>query len=294
MRVRTTAMWLLLVALWGPLGVAGEEGVTQCLQEVSVTIKAGISGSTAQGSGVIVTREVPIKPDSQERVRVSFVWTAAHVIDDLRSTREVVDPETGQKRTAIQFQDAAIVQELVERGRRVGELKIDAKVIRYSDAEDGEDLALLMIRKRDFVSSSAKFHEADSIPTGTRLYHVGSLLGQLGANSLTSGILSQVGRVLEVGHGEGVVFDQTTCAAFPGSSGGGVFLAEGESAGACVGLIVRGAGETFNLMVPVRRIRAWAQEVGVEWAMDERVAPPDLQTLEQQPIEDPGVQFRSK
>ena len=63
----------------------------------------------------------------------------------------------------------------------------------------------------------------DPIPVGTELYHVGSLLGQVGSNSMTRGIMSKVGRVLELGTGDGVVFDQTSAPAFPGSSGGGIF-----------------------------------------------------------------------
>ena len=68
---------------------------------------------------------------------------------------------------------------------------------------------------------------------------------------MTSGIISQVGRI----HGK-VEFDQTTVTAFPGSSGGGVYLQDGRY----VGMIVRGAGEGFNLMVPVRRMVRWAEK----------------------------------
>ena len=77
---------------------------------------------------------------------------------------------------------------------------------------------------------------------------------------MTRGIVSQVGRVLSLGTGDGTVFDQTTVTAFPGSSGGGVFLSErsGDKAGQYMGMLVRGAGETFNLIVPVRRMRSWA------------------------------------
>jgi len=193
------------------------------LQDVSVTIKSG----AGQGSGVLITRELKPKPDSDATEKVNFVWTAAHVIDDLRSTRTVIGSD-GQERKVIEFKEAAIVKELIENGRRVGELKMDAKVIKYSDADNGHDLALLMVRKRDFVDVNAKFHlqEPGIIPVGTRLYHVGSLHGQVGANSLTSGIISQVGRVVSLGKGDGTIFDQTTATAFPGSSGGGVFIAD--------------------------------------------------------------------
>ena len=53
-------------------------------------------------------------------------------------------------------------------------------------------------------------------------------------------------------------------AAFPGSSGGGVYLTDGRY----VGMIVRGAGETFNLTVPIRRMREWAKRMGVEFTLD--------------------------
>jgi hypothetical protein len=278
--------------------------LTSHLQDISVTIKSGSAYSKAEGSGVIVTRKVCTDVKKKKVETVNFVWTAGHVIDNLRSVRTVIDPKTGTERKKIEFKDAQIVKELVESGRRVGELKMDCKVIKYSDAEDGEDLALLMVRKRDFISSgaSAKFYlEKDDvdnvgvIPIGTRLYHVGSLLGQMGANSMTSGIMSQVGRVLDLGSSDGVVFDQTTVAAFPGSSGGGVFLTEtsDKQAGCYVGMLVRGAGESFNLIVPVRRMYAWAQKGKVAWAMDNSKVP-NLEDILKLPLEVANITSNSE
>ena len=61
------------------------------------------------------------------------------------------------------------------------------------------------------------FNLSDDIPKlGTDLLHVGSLLGQMGANSMTDGIYSQHGRLIGINK---FVFDQTTVNAFPGSSG---------------------------------------------------------------------------
>jgi hypothetical protein len=138
--------------------VAMSQEVAQHLQDVSVTIKAsGKFGGGSEGSGVLITREVKVKEDGNETIKVNFVWTAAHVIDSLRSTREIIDSK-GQKKTVVEFRDAQIVKELVENGRKVGELKMDAKVILYSDADDGHDLALLMVRKRGFVEANAVFN----------------------------------------------------------------------------------------------------------------------------------------
>jgi len=148
----------------------------------------------------------------------------------------------------------------------------------------------LMVRKRNFVTASAEFYlNGDQIvPIGTELFHVGSLLGQVGSNSMTRGIMSKVGRVLDLGSSGGVVFDQTTVTAFPGSSGGGVYLSDrnGDNAGQYVGMLVRGAGEGFNFIVPVRRMANWSETVEAQWALDGSVAAPSIEELLEQPIED--------
>ncbi len=231
------------------------------LQAVSVTIHA----ESAQGSGVVFNR-------SNE----SFVLTAAHVIDGLRTVRERLDGATGQTRKLPEFKPALVVKELIEDGRSVGKLQIEANVVAYSSVDWGQDLALLHIKKREFIKESARFYTGADIPSiGTSLSHVGSLLGQMGSNSYTTGVLSQHGRIRN-----GRVFDQTTCAAFPGSSGGGVFNPAGEY----VGMITRGAGETFNLIVPVRRIRQWAEEHALSFLFDES-KPVDLKAIKLENLE---------
>jgi S1-C subfamily serine protease len=264
---------VLLPSFHGTPVVAADnakQSVPAFLQDISVTISA----SRSEGSGVAFTRD-----------GITFIWTAAHVVDGLRSTRTVVDPKTGSKRTIIEFADAQIIKTLVEDGRTVGRIEMDAKVIRYSDADHGHDLALLRVRKKNFIATSSKFYLDEKIPSlGTRLFHVGSLLGQVGSNSMTAGIVSQHGRVL---NGLNGVFDQTTVTAFPGSSGGGVYLEDGRY----IGMLVRGAGEGFNLIVPVRRMRTWAKEAGITWAMDPAVKMPTQAELSKMPVEFTGTKF---
>ena len=269
------AIWAVIVSM-----AVSQEDLAQQLQDVSVTVQAGRS----EGSGVLITRNVKTTGDKVEKI--NFVGTAAHVIDNLRSVRTII--REGRPVQVVEFKDVQVVQELVEQGRKVGELKMDAKVLKYSHSENGEDLALLMVRKKNFVDKNAVFISTDEpVAIGKELYHVGSLLGQQGSNSMTRGIMSQIGRVLNLGSGDGVIFDQTTVTAFPGSSGGGVFLTErgGDDAGKYVGMLVRGAGETFNFIVPVRRMRKWAREQNVLWAMDEAVATPSYSGILQLPIE---------
>lgn len=278
----------LLVGLVLCLPCAADDLAKQ-LQDISVTVHAGGS----EGSGVIVTRELKLSATSNETRKVNFVWTAGHVVDGLRSVRNVIDSK-GVERKTVEFKDAQVVKELVENGRKVGELKMDAGVVKYSDAENGQDLALLILRKQDFVQASAKFYLKDDPPElGTTLFHVGSLLGQSGANSMTSGIVSQVGRVLDLGKSSGHIFDQTTVTAFPGSSGGGVFLAaEGEDRGKYIGMLVRGAGEGFNLIVPTRRLKQWCADSSLLWAIDESVAPPTLEEVRAIRVEDSAAEAK--
>lgn len=280
--MKTLHIFLLSLIVISAAGFSRAEemsALSKHLQDISVTIHSDRS----QGSGVIITREV-------DGEKVNFVWTAGHVVSGLRSVRKVIDPSTGTERQVVEFKDASIVKELIEDGRRVGELKMDAKVIRYSDADNGQDLALLEIRKKDFVQATSKFYlDSEIVPIGTKLFHVGSLLGQTGANSMTTGIVSQVGRILN-----DKIYDQTTVTAFPGSSGGGVFLADDhpEHAGEYMGMLVRGAGETFNLVVPIRRMINWAREAKVEWALNPEIAVPNGKERAKMPIEDIGVSFK--
>ena len=256
------------------------EDVSKYLQDISVTVKAKSGFSSSEGSGVIFTRDIKFNGGSK---KVNFVLTAAHVIDGLRSTRSIVDP-TGSIKKIVEFQDAEIVKKLVENGRTVGQLSVDAKVLKYSDAKEGEDIAILMIRKVGFVDVSGKvFTDKDGVgvPIGTQLYHVGSLLGEMGSNSMTTGIMSQIGRTVSINNGPKTIFDQTTVTAFPGSSGGGVYLLDGQY----IGMLVRGSGETFNLIVPMRRMVSWATQEKVMWVLNSSIEAPSFEEIEKMPTE---------
>ena len=193
----------------------------------------------------------------------------------------------GTPRTLVEFKDAKIIKVIRQEGRAVGRLELDAEVIKWSDADDGHDLALLRVRKHNFVTDSVKFYLEDETPAlGTELWHVGSLLGQLGYNSMTDGIYSQHGRLIPSLNK--LIFDQTTVAAFPGSSGGGVYLKKDAR---YIGMIVRGAGETFNLIVPVRRMIHWAKKNDIEWALNPKIKMPSDAELAKIAVEDSGASF---
>ena len=262
---------------------AAPKDIASYLQSISVTIRAEGQYSHSEGSGVIYSRDVDGK-------KVSFVWSAGHVVSRLRTVREVIDPVKGVPRKVIEFKDAKVIREMRNaNGRKVGEVTVDAKVIKYSDSEDGHDLALFMVRSSDmkaFGDESAKFKlDSKPIPLGTHLFHVWSLLGQLGSNSMTDGIMSQHGRIFKRTY-----MDQTTVVAFPGSSGGGVFLDDGT----WVGMIVGGAGEGFNLTVPARRLVGdFCKKQKILWAVDPKVKV-TMADIDKMSVEDVGIPGSSK
>ena len=255
------------------LGAEKKQTTAEHLQNVSVTIRSEGQFSAGEGSGVIFTRK------DKDGKLVNLVWTAAHVIDNLRKTRTtLVD---GKPKTIVEFKDPMVVKEIRQNGRTVGRLQMDAEVLKYSDATDGHDLALLRVRKLNFVTDTVTFYLDKEIPPlGEDLLHVGSLLGQMGANSMTDGIYSQHGRLIKSLNK--FVFDQTTCTAFPGSSGGGVYLKKDAK---YVGMLVRGAGEGFNLIVPVRRMIDYCEKHKIMWALDRNVEMPSEEELKNMPIE---------
>ena len=276
--MKTLLKFTLVVALTltnSAFSAEKKKSTADHLQDVSVTIRAEAGWSAGEGSGVIFTRK-----DSKGNL-VNFVWTAAHVVDNLRSERKVL--VNGSSKTLVEFKDPVVIKEIRQNGRTVGRLQMDAEVLKYSESEDGHDLALLRVRKFNFVTDSVVFYLDKSIPPlGTDLLHVGSLLGQFGANSMTDGIYSQHGRVIKSLNKR--IFDQTTCTAFPGSSGGGVYLKHDGNA-RYVGMLVRGAGEGFNLIVPVRRMVEYCEKNKIMWALDPKVKMPNEEELNKMPVE---------
>jgi S1-C subfamily serine protease len=247
---------------------AAPNDVPEYLNDISVTIRA----ADGEGSGVL----------KRTKDGTTWVWTAAHVVAGLRKTRQTIDAKTGATKTVVTFDDAKVIKMLIEDGRTVGRVEVDAEVIRYSDATYGEDLALLRIRKKHFIDACVNFYLEKTPPLrGTPLFHSGSLLGEIGSNSLTEGILSQHGRLIK-----GKVFDQVSTPSFPGSSGGGVYL---KSDGRLIGLLVRGAPGGFSLIVPLRRMQAWAKKAHVEWAIRDGVPVPSQEELEKLQVEDESV-----
>jgi hypothetical protein len=268
---------LLLATTVSAAPVTNQE-VIDNLSSISVTVSVDGRG---RGSGTLFTREV------EPGVYKSFVWTAGHVIEDLRYERSVIDKETGSKRIIIGFKDCQIYKETIQDGRKVEQRYLDCRVVCYSNCETGDDQGLLEIRLRNYTQDTTTFYLGEEIPgIGTELIHMGSFLGDIGSCSFTTGVTSQIGRLLalEPMYSE-AVYDQTSAISFPGSSGGGVFS---QDTGKQVGMLTAGIRDAqgFAWYVPVRRMREWAQSMNLEWAMDATVPMPNAADLKSIPLDD--------
>lgn len=271
---------LFFMLLIASTSLGAEQSVPDYLNGISVTVKA----NRGQGSGTLICQE---DPDTGEVV--AFILTAGHVVDTHRSARQVVLPD-GKSRWLVEFSDPEIVAERYQDGRRVGQQTLDCRVLKYSGNTYGHDLAVLEVRLRNAypIEATAKFPDDGFIPPmGTNLSHCGSLLGQFGSNSYTTGVLSKTGRLLDDSSANNLVFDQVTAIAFPGSSGGGMYLTEN---GVYVGMLTRGVMQMqgFNFIVPIRRIQQWAAVAGVEWLFDNDPAMPSADEILQIPVEEVG------
>jgi S1-C subfamily serine protease len=272
-------LFSFLVLLSGPVWA---ENVISHIQNVSVMV----STDRGSGSGTIITRDIKPETDSKTTEKISFVLTAAHVVESQRSVRTIVDPTKGTDKKIIEFKPVFIIKDLVEDGRKVGESKFEGKVLKYSDSENSEDLALLMLYKRDFIDDSAKVYLEGNkiIDVGTNLYHLGSRHGSIGSGSLTTGIVSKIGQVITLNN-RPILFDLSNIDISPGSSGGGLFLVDGKDSGKYCGMVVRGGENSFCIFTPIRRIYNWAKTNNLDWILDERIVTPTLKEINKISIE---------
>lgn len=241
------------------------------LQSISVNVKAGLS----QGSGTLI---IIHGEEGNDNARSVWVLTAAHVVSGLRKVDTRIDG--GRETKIVRYDDAVVVQEQISKGRSVGTVSYDAKVI---NVDSDRDIALLRVRKDDAFLPLGEdikridFYLGEHIPgAGTGIYHCGAPGGfEVGGTAtLTHGIISRVGvKIVEYGGSEFGIFDQTDCAALPGSSGGMVVRA---SDGKWVGMITLGlrSSSSFHWFVPVRSVKEWAKEIGAEWLLNHEIKKP--------------------
>lgn len=212
-----------------------------------------------------------------------FAWTDAHVVEGARRVQTGIDPATGKNRTYMHYDDVWLITSGVVSGRKASETHRSARILRFSKKHD---LALLLLSDPDSVTSSVSF--AERLPSeGDQVWHVGSMHGKPGENSVSDGCIAKIGRLRSnFAHDDwrGLVYDQVSIHAHKGSSGGGVFS---KKTGDCLGLVTEfldydsryGLSYGALFITPARRIRQFARESGVEFAVTTSVSVPPEKDL---------------
>lgn len=198
---------------------------------------------SGSGSGVVVKRGTRI-----------FLWTAAHVVDDCDSV--------------------TIRSYIRHEGARVGQTDFTARILERNDALD---IALLWVIAPPEYFESVIFADSELSRVGQSVYHVGNYGGKDFDDSVSIGIISQVGvpPLSQTWHWQ-FPLDQTTAFVTYGSSGGGIFR---HSDNKLIGIIVgspRPGIADINLFVPIRAIRLWAESAHILWAMYGTESPADV------------------
>lgn len=215
-----------------------ERGSYARMQQSTVLIRA----SDGQGTGVVVERV-----NEQGHTRV-FVWTANHVVE---------------KDTEVEIHKAIRAE-----GHKVGEVVFKAEVIGRDLARD---VAVLWVDAPAGYFRAAEFASNRPLQVGAPLTHVGNAHGDAFEDSVSTGILSQVG--LHPTDWPWVLTDQGAFAATFGCSGGPVFSQDSHK---IVGLLVGGAvGSGYINFVPVRVIEDFANVNALHWALRGNWCPGD-------------------
>jgi S1-C subfamily serine protease len=199
-----------------------------------------------------------------------FVWTAGHVVKSCETIRKVVDPLTGKSRWEVSYDDCKVVQSIQEGGRKVGETFRFAEILRFSDIDEGMDIALLKTRSR-LTSVGVKISRERAV-VGDRIQHIGSPSGRSFEYSFLSGAVSGVNRPRHgLKHAEGKpvpsYYDQYDLAIAGGCSGGPAFCPK---TGEVVGLVTAQHSENPSIAfsIPAWAIRKFAREHGCLFAVD--------------------------
>lgn len=272
MRASLLGLTILALCAVPAVSIMADEEINSGIVLPSVQILAlDDEGHGGIGTGVIFS--------AQGR---QFVLTAGHVVSSLREEHTSLDEKSGSQRTEVVWHDVKIVQQIMEDGKKAGEIQLLAHVVEYSklDQDGGEDLALLEVdSKRQLVS--AKFVPAGMFADqGVDCWHLGSMMGDF-SFSLTKGIISHTSRKLY-----NKTFMQTDTAVAPGSSGGGVFIKADDATPETpvkptapiqhkpgfvyVGMLTRGSNSAaIGFCIPATRIRAWLKSVRYEFVIGE-------------------------
>lgn len=218
-----------------------------------VTIRAiHYNGETGgEGSGVVFIRN-----------NRTFVWTAAHVVESVYKTWEE------------KYQDVEVRQYVTQSGQEVGFNSSKAKILKISTFDnDGHDLALLEVYRKDMLKKTCEFQSRDFIPkVGSRTINIGSIHGTRYPNTFVKGYIGLVGKKFDWGIDKTNLFDMIVQSCDKGQSGSAIFDKKTKKVIGILNLGINSYNTSTCLIIPVRRMYDFAEENDCLWALDRNVS----------------------
>ena len=258
--MKTLVLSLLLLVSWVlPNSSLAVDNTNLADYVESISVKIVVAEGS--GSGTAFTRK-----DWTTTNNITFIWTAAHVLQDEMSGEIVTNK-------------VKIIQNLYDKdGIVCGTTNRIAKLIKISKDGEGQDLAILEVEGTFFNTNSATFDVTKKVwRIGTPLVTVGSPSGL--TDSYSEGVMANVGEICDGNTNE---FDQTTCVVFPGSSGSGIF----DRNGVYVGMATVMRNPNINFIIPMRRMLKWVKAEHIEWTLNSKISMPSEQDYKKLPIMD--------
>jgi V8-like Glu-specific endopeptidase len=193
-----------------------------------------------------------------------FVLTAGHVVDDLVKKIDN-NPHDGKPDYKPNEPFAVKVSRYLYKNEEVyGKIENYGKIIKYSPAtQSGYDLAVIYIPEPIIPFKSAvAVKSTKDYKVGDAVVHYGNMIGNVLHSSITKGHVNFKNRLLDNRY-----YDQVSCTAFPGSSGGGIFLEKDLSYIGMIVIGIRGA-DNINFAVPIRTIHEWFEKNDLKFILD--------------------------
>ena len=201
----------------------------------------------------------------------AFVWTCAHVVANNINTVVCIDFHKNKLTGTQTKKPLNILVKLFNNDfEEYGEVKVWAKIVRYSY---NDDIALLELSRNHVFHKGVDFPKCPNykVYPGTKIFHIGSMSGEIGHKSMVEGIHGMSGLKLE----DHKKYDRLGMNIQSGSSGGGVFEV---NTGLCIGIVARSQDEVSKnqaYMIGWTRMVEFAKRLDCMWALDHRRSVPE-------------------
>lgn len=254
-----TKLIYVCVALFAFSNICFADFNPSLLQNQNVMIRHG----DTCGSGILVTKNIG-------KEKYNFVITCSHTIDDAKKVVKSID--TGILKENVVFEEVSVIKENFKPNEPSIIQTTSSKIVLFNEEYDVSVLMLDVF----LYDTNIMFYKDNNVNIGESTIHIGNFKGELGFNSVSTGIVSHNNRI-----DEGKRFIQISNTVYQGSSGGGVYNKDNEY----VGMVSHTFGENFNYAIPIVVIKDVLKRGGYEFLYNKSINIDSVENIKKLPIE---------